>query len=76
MPGQAPFAENVFVNCPYDHSFYALLRPLLFTVIYAGFNPRLALERMDSGAPRLQKIVEIVRESKYNTAACIRTHDA
>lgn len=65
MPAQAPFAKNVFINCPFDQGFYTLLRPLLFTVIYAGFNPRLALEHMDSGQPRIKKIVELVRESKY-----------
>lgn len=65
MSEPAPFKENVFINCPYDLSFYSLLRPLLFTVIYAGFNPRLALERMDSGHPRIHRIIELIRESKY-----------
>jgi hypothetical protein len=59
------FEQNVFVNCPFDRGFYSLLRPLLFTVIFAGLNPRLALERMDSGRPRIQRIVELIRESKY-----------
>jgi len=61
----ASFEQNVFVNCPYDQKFYSLLRPLLFTVLYAGLNPRLALERMDSGEPRIQKIERLIRESKY-----------
>jgi hypothetical protein len=59
------FEENVFVNCPFDQEFYSLLRPLLFTIIYAGLNPRLALERMDSGETRIQKIIELIRDSKY-----------
>lgn len=59
------FEENVFINCPFDEAFYPLLRPLLFTVIYLGLEPRIALERVDSGEPRVQKIVELIRESRY-----------
>ena len=59
------FDENVFINCPFDEAFYPLLRPLLFTVIYVGLNPRISLESMDSGQPRIQKIVSLIEESKY-----------
>ncbi len=59
------FERNVFVNCPFDEAFYPLLRPLLFTIIYLGFKPRIALEATDSGRPRLEKILALIRESKY-----------
>jgi hypothetical protein len=59
------FDDNVFVNCPYDESFRPLLRPLLFTLLYARLNPRLALERLNSGEARINKIFELIRESKY-----------
>ena len=59
------FETNVFVNCPYDGHFRPLLRPLLFTVLCAGLNPRMAAERLNSGETRFSKIVELVRESKY-----------
>ena len=59
------FDTNVFVNCTYDDYFRPLLRPLLFTVLRAGLNPRLAAERLNSGETRFSKIVELVRESKY-----------
>jgi hypothetical protein len=59
------FDENVFINCPYDDAFYPLLRPMLFTVIYAGLTPRLALEQLNSGEPRFQKIIRLIEESKY-----------
>ena len=59
------FETNVFVNCPYDDHFRPLLRPLLFTVLCAGLNPRMAAERLNSGETRFSKIVELVRESKY-----------
>jgi len=60
------FEKNVFVNCPFDEKYLALLRPLLFTVIYLGLKPRIALEAIDSGELRLNKIVELIRESKYS----------
>jgi hypothetical protein len=59
------FERNVFVNCPFDEAFYSLLRPLLFTIIYLGFRPRIALEASDSGQARLDRIVALIRESKY-----------
>ena len=59
------FEDNVFINCPLDEDFFPLLRPLLFTVIYSGLNPRIALEMMDSGEPRIEKIVRLIKESKY-----------
>jgi hypothetical protein len=59
------FTRNVFVNCPFDPAYRALLRPLLFTLIYLGFKPRIALESFDSGEPRIDKIVQLVEESKF-----------
>ena len=59
------FARNVFVNCPFDRDFYPLLRPLLFTIIYLGLKPRIALEDVDSGQSRIDKIVALIASSKY-----------
>ena len=59
------FERNVFINCPFDQDFYPLLRPLLFTVIYLGLKPRITLESVDSGQPRIEKIVRLIAESKY-----------
>lgn len=60
------YDRNVFVNCPFDEHFLPLLRPLLFTVLYLDLNPRIALERTDSGESRLEKIVQLIRASKYS----------
>lgn len=59
------FNQNVFINCPYDEDYFPLLRPILFVTYYAGLTPRLALERMDSGEARINKIAELVRDSRY-----------
>lgn len=61
-----PYETNVFINCPFDKEYVPLLRPLLFTVLYLGLTPRIALERSDSGESRLEKIVQLIRESKYS----------
>lgn len=68
MPHRAniEFDKNVFINCPFDKKYYSLLRPLLFTIAYLGFNPRIALETSDSGQIRIEKICELVRTSKYS----------
>ncbi len=59
------FEANVFVNCPFDKRYRPLLRPLLFTIIYLQLRPRIALEAIDSGEMRLEKIVRLVRKSKF-----------
>lgn len=60
------FERNVFINCPFDEDYRGLLRPLLFSVVSFGFQPRIATERSDSGESRLAKICEFVKESKYS----------
>lgn len=57
---------NVFVNCPFDGKYLTLLRPLLFTLVYLGYRPRTAAERSDSGESRLEKICELIRQSKLS----------
>jgi hypothetical protein len=59
------FSESVFVNCPFDDGYRPMLRPLLFTVSYLGLKPRIALETLDSGTPRIQKIVNLIKSSRY-----------
>jgi hypothetical protein len=63
---ESDFAKNVFINCPFDENYYSLLRPLLFTIVYLGFNPRIASERSDSAENRIDKICDLIRASKYS----------
>jgi hypothetical protein len=60
------YESNVFVNCPFDGKYLSLLRPLLFTIAYIGYRPRIAAERSDSGENRLDKICELIRHSKFS----------
>ncbi|MCK6438839.1 MAG: hypothetical protein L6Q71_01400 [Planctomycetes bacterium] len=59
------FQKSIFINCPFDDEYLPLLRPLLFTTIYLGFSPRIALERLNSAEPRIHKIISLIEESKY-----------
>lgn len=60
------FEKNVFINCPFDVEYYPLLRPLLFTILSFGFNPKIAAERSDSGELRINKICQLIISSKYS----------
>jgi hypothetical protein len=68
MTKKAPkkFFISVFINCPFDEEYKSLLRPMLFTVVYAGLVPRLASEKSDSLEHRLEKIVRLIKECKYS----------
>lgn len=59
------FDRNVFVNCPFDKNYVPLLRPLLFTIVYLGLNPRIASESNHSGVPRIEKIITLINQSLY-----------
>ena len=60
-----PFETDVFVNCPFDQDYLPLLRPILFTIFDLGFNPRIALESLDSGRPRMEKIISLIENSRF-----------
>jgi hypothetical protein len=60
------FERSVFVNCPFDADYLPLLRPLVFTILYLRFAPRIASERSDSGESRIDKICSLIRECRYS----------
>jgi len=60
-----PFERNVFVNCPFDTEYLPLLRPLLFTITYLDLELRIALENLDSGTARIEKIIGLITDSKF-----------
>lgn len=60
------FERTVFVNCPFDDEYAPLLEAVVFCVTYFGYSPRLANERLEAGENRLDKIVSMMRGSKYS----------
>lgn len=58
-------AQNVFVNCPFDNTYFKLLKPLLFTLCYIDLKPKIS-ETSDSGEIRLHKIKGLIEDSQYS----------
>lgn len=59
------FEKNVFINCPFDVGYRQLLIAIIFTTKYLGYIPKLSLERADSGESRIEKILGLIKESKF-----------
>lgn len=59
------FERSVFVNCPFDEAFAPLLQAIAFCITDLNFFPRLAPENADNAANRLDRILELIRGSKY-----------
>jgi hypothetical protein len=60
-----PFERSVFINCPFDEEFAPILQAISYCVTDLGFYPRLATENADNAANRLERVIELVRTSKY-----------
>lgn len=57
--------QNVFINCLFDKTYFPLLKPLLFTLVYVGLIPKIS-ETADSGQIRLLNIKNLMSVSKYS----------
>ncbi len=66
MPDAPDFENSVFINCPFDDAYEPILQAILFCLVRFGMKPRIASERSDSGEARLEKIKELIRNSKYS----------
>lgn len=60
-----PFDRSVFINCPFDEDYAPILQAIAFCVILLGYYPRLAPENTDNAASRLDRIIDLIEESKY-----------
>lgn len=67
------FERNVFINCPFDDEYVPIFEAIVFAVHDAGFRPKCARERLDSSEIRLQKIVDLIRISRYSIHDLSRT---
>lgn len=66
MSEQIPFERSVFINCLFDDDFAPLLQAIAFCLTDLGFYPRLAPENADNALNRLERIIELVKTSKYS----------
>jgi len=69
---KTPYDRCVFVNCPFDAAYKPLLDAILFAIHDCGFIARTALEVTGSAETRLDKIIRIIRESRWSLHDIIR----
>lgn len=67
------YAENVFLNCPFDAKYLDLRNAIVFSVFDCGFIARSALEVDDSGEIRFDKIQRIISECRFGIHDISRT---
>lgn len=67
------YQQNVFINCPFDPAFRAILEAIVFTVHDCGFVARSALETDDGSQVRIAKIYSIVDECAFGIHDISRT---
>ncbi len=70
------YNTSVFLNCPFDADYQPLFRALVFTVEACGFRARCALEVDDSGETRAEKLLRIIRESRFGIHDISRTESS
>ncbi len=59
------YEDSVFLNVPFDKKYSRLFDALVFAVYDCGFVLRSALEVEDSGQARVEKILNIIEQSKF-----------
>lgn len=56
----------IFINCPFDNKYKPMLRAMLFVARFYGLEIKIASSDTDSKSSRLQRIIELMKESKYS----------
>ena len=65
--------SNVFINCPFDNSYKCIFDAIVFAVFDCGFVPRSALEIIDTGQVRVDKILQIMDQCRFGYHDISRT---
>lgn len=65
--------RSVFVNCPFDFDYQPIQLSLFFAILACGYRPRSALEIIDSGQPRLAKILDLIEQCDFSIHDICRT---
>jgi hypothetical protein len=73
MAVATPYQKNVFINCPFDRSYRPIFHGLVFAVHDAGYIARSAQEVRDTGEVRIEKVLRLVRASKFGIHDISRT---
>lgn len=60
-----PYEDSVFINVPFDKKYARLGDAIIFAVYDCGFACRSALQVDDGGQARVDKILDIIEQSKF-----------
>jgi hypothetical protein len=66
-------SRDVFVNCPFDGAFAPLMQAMIFAVYGCGFRVRCAREMADGGETRIEKLYNIIEQTRYGIHDISRT---
>lgn len=67
------YDKSVFINCPFDSAYEPLLSGLIFAVRHMNLVPKSALDSIDVGQPRFDKILDLIEKCKYSIHDISRT---
>jgi hypothetical protein len=67
------YQKNVFINCPYDKDYKEHFLACIFTIKSCDLIPVCARERDNAGQGRLDKIIDLIRDSRYSIHDLSRT---
>jgi hypothetical protein len=67
------YDEDVFINCPFDQSYRSILFAIVFAILQCGLRPRCALENVNSGQVRIDKIIGLIRDCRWGIHDLSRT---
>ena len=58
-------SNDVFLNCPFDPAYKSIFEAIIFAVYDLGFVARCALEIDDASEYRLDKILDLIEQSRF-----------
>lgn len=73
MAARSDYDANVFINCPFDDQYEPISNAIVFAVHDCGYRARSALEVRDTGEVRIEKILRLIRESRFGVHDISRT---
>ena len=67
------YSKNIFINCPFDEEYRLLFQAQMFVIAACGYRVRCVLETNDGTEIRFEKLVQLIKESKYSIHDISRT---
>jgi len=60
------YRQTVFINCPFDESYGEIQNYIIFTILYLGFDVKIASQVQGSEHNRLSKIQDMIGSAQYS----------